>query len=130
MTIKREARQVHRDVNVVTCNRCGAESTEEGIGDWMHTCRLEARQVPNPFGVLEMAMCAKRGTEQHYCPPCAQLIDTVTGDKPAPHLVGGQLANIAVKTTTGETVMLTRYEYDRWAASGQPPILSSLKVKS
>ncbi len=130
MTVKRESRQVPRDVHVYCCDRCGAEATEDNVSEWMHLCRLEVRSMPTLSGTIERVMAAKPASEQHLCSRCADLVVAVLFDRPTLQHVGAALANIPVRTTSGETLMLTRFEYDRWAARGKPPVISAEEVKA
>ncbi len=130
MTILKEKRLVDRSVNVYCCNRCGAQALEDGINGWMHACVLESRDVPTLYGTTEKVLAQRPGTEQHLCLVCTTRTLAVINERPPAVMVGADVANIEVRTTDGGTILLTRFEYERWAAQGKPPILSAQRVKA
>ncbi len=130
MTIASESRLVHRAVTVYRCNRCGAEALEDGINGWMHLCVLEVREVPNIYGTKDRVQVQRVGTEQHLCVTCCARTLAVVADKPPAVMVGADAATFEVRTNDGGTILLTRFEYERWSAQGKPPILCAAAVKA
>lgn len=130
MSLSNEHRQVQRSVKIYRCDRCRAEGTEDaGVAGWSMLIVLELRAAPTMMGTLVDQLSAKHGADRHFCPTCAIFLHEAMGDSPAPEMVGNDIANIPIRMTGGGTVMLTRYEWERWAAKGKPPVLSEADVK-
>lgn len=130
MSTSTQNRQVQRQVKVYVCDRCRAETTEEAINGWTILVTVEILAVPTLMGGAVNQLTAKPGADLHACPACSLGLRRVMGEQPAPEMVANELANIPIRTNDGLTVMLTRFEYDRWVARGKPPVLSVDDVKA